>query len=123
MSDGVQLSFASNAWLAAGARLVLVRNAAAFAARFDGVPGGVAVIEWAEGGLNNDGEAVELSLPGDKEWQRDRYWIRMDRVAYADDGPWPAGADGTGLSLMKTTPSAYGDDPSAWTAATPTPGW
>jgi hypothetical protein len=46
----------------------------------------------------------------------------VDRVRYNDKAPWPAAADGSGASLQRRAPFAYGDDPANWAAAVPTPG-
>ena len=77
------------------------------------------------------GEVLELGMPGDVD-DSDVYYIRIDRVSYSDgshpgDEPgsedlWPVEADGTGLSLQKISVDEYGNDPSNWTAAVPTPG-
>src|SRR5262249_4563898 len=49
------------------------------------------------------------------------YYV-LDRVRYNDPAPWPAAADGAGASPQRLTLTAYGDDPTNWTPATPTPG-
>ncbi|HML73095.1 MAG TPA: hypothetical protein PKB02_01235, partial [Anaerohalosphaeraceae bacterium] len=78
--------------------------------------------------LNNDGERVTLSRPADKEWQKDRYYIRVDSVEYNDVAPWPTGADGTGTSLQHKHLSEadagllYSNDPANWCDGQPDPG-
>ena len=78
--------------------------------------------------LSNDGERVTLSRPADKEWLKERYYIRVDSVEYGDSAPWPTAADGTGASLQHKNPAAtdpillYGNDPANWTSAEPNPG-
>jgi len=42
-------------------------------------------------------------------------------VHYADLLPWPPAADGTGLSLQRRDVAAYGNEPTNWVAAAPTP--
>jgi hypothetical protein len=49
-------------------------------------------------------------------------YVRIDRVTYEDIEPWPTKADGFGYSLQKQSDSLYGNDPSAWFAASPSPG-
>jgi hypothetical protein len=77
--------------------------------------------------LDNGGEKVQLSKPGD-EVEGTRYYIRVDRVNYSDGShpvsqdPWPTGPDGGGSSLSRKVPADYGNDPDNWTAATPLPG-
>jgi hypothetical protein len=51
-----------------------------------------------------------------------QHFIRIDRVNYDDGFPWPSGADGGGSSLTRIRDDFYGNDPSAWMAAGPTPG-
>jgi len=51
------------------------------------VPVGVRVYQWQSGALGNDGERVELSMPGDQKWQWDRYYVRVDRIDYDDAHP------------------------------------
>jgi len=71
---------------------------------------------------------VTLSYPGDQEWGRERYWIRVDSVEYNEAATWPNAADGTGASLQHRHPDGptpadfYGNDPANWIAADPTPG-
>lgn len=78
--------------------------------------------------LNNSGERVTLSRPGDKEWMKERYYIRVDSVEYDDRDPWPEAADGSGASLQHLHPDSddvtrlYTNDPANWTAAAPAAG-
>jgi len=48
--------------------------------------------------------------------------ILVERVAYDDDAPWPANADGAGASLQRIVSRDYGNDPMNWRAALPTAG-
>jgi hypothetical protein len=109
---------------------LLVKDLAIFNLQFT-APGGVQIFEWGSGKLDNGGEKVELSMPGD-EYLGTRYYIRVDRVNYSDgshpeDCPggvdsWPVEADGGGLSLTRISATHYGNDPNNWQVATPTPG-
>jgi hypothetical protein len=125
---GITFDFPPGTTIAAGEHILLVRNLTAFASEFGSVPGGVQVFEWGVGKLDNGGEKVELSKPGD-EVDGERYYIRVDRVNYSDgshpigDDPWPTEADGNGLALQKKEPlSNYGNDVINWRASGPTPG-
>ena len=122
-TSGITFEFPSDdpVIVAPGERLVMVRDAAAFTAKFT-VPDGVRVLQWTEGGLSNGGETVELSRPGDVDALDVRQWIRIDRVKYGDDTLWPVEADGNGMSLTRADENAYGNDVANWIAATPTPG-
>ena len=88
------------------------------------------------GSLNNAGERLELSMPGDVDEFGIRYYIRVDRVGYSDGshpedcpGPadcrvdlWPTTPDGDGESLTRKVSSDYGNDPDNWIATIPSPG-
>jgi hypothetical protein len=117
--------------LEAGEYLLLVSDSAAFDARYN-IPAGVQVFEWAEGKLDNAGEKIQISMPGDVDIEGRRYWIRVDRVNYSDGShpddtpdavdPWPTEPDGTGYSLGRISPTEYGNDPINWQAEIPSPG-
>jgi hypothetical protein len=117
--------------LAPGEYLLLVGDWAAFDSIYN-APAGVQVFEWGDGRLDNAGEKIQLSMPGDVDLEGRRQWIRIDRVNYSDgshadenpgdDDPWPARADGAGYSLSRIVPAEYGNDPINWQAAIPSPG-
>ena len=117
--------------LASGEYLLLVGDWAAFAAIYN-VPAGTQVFEWGTGRLDNAGEKIQLSMPGDVDIEGRRQWIRVDRVSYSDGShpggtpgdadPWPVEPDGIGYSLSRINPSEYGNDPVNWQAAIPSPG-
>ena len=75
-----------------------------------------------DGKLNNGGEELEIQIPGDKEYDEDRYWIPIEKIDYDNEAPWPTSADGGGDSLHRQNVNTYGRDYSNWQAATPTPG-
>lgn len=104
---GIRYTFPADSVIAAGERIVLVRNAAAFTARFPGcTPFGL-----YSGKLSNGGDAITL-MRGDEV---------LFTMSYDDVAPWPAQADGNGLSLQRPDPAAPGYDVLTWTAAAPTP--
>lgn len=123
ITDGIALEFPSNPplILASGERLVLTRSLSHFNAAFT-VPAGTRVLEWTTGRLANEGESVQLGRPAGLDDAGLRQFARVDRVNYDRNAPWPAGSAGLGHSLQKPVESGYGNDPSAWLAATPTPG-
>ena len=66
------------------------------------------VVGGFAGSLSNGGEnLVLLDAAGDV----------VDSVRYRDHGLWPAGPDGTGLSLEKISSTAPSEDPAAWRTA------
>jgi hypothetical protein len=81
-----------------------------------------------DGALDNDGEKLELSMPGSPEPDSYVPYIRLEQVNYSDgshpvgDDPWPISADGDGDSLNRKVAGDYGNDIDNWQADTPTPG-
>ena len=133
-NPGIEFFFPTDSpvTLTPGEYLLLVSDWAALAARYS-VPAGVKVFEWAGGKLDNGGEKIQLSMPGDVDTDpSSRNWIRVDRVNYSDGShpddtpgdtdPWPVEPDGLGHSLSRINPAEYGNDPVNWQAATPSPG-
>jgi hypothetical protein len=46
----------------------------------------------------------------------------VEKVKYSNTAPWPTPADGTGPSLQRLDPVAYGNDHVNWYADAPSPG-
>ena len=129
-TDGIELTFpsVSPVTIPAGGYLLVVKDAAAFTACYGTPPVGVQMLPYESGNLDNAGEKVEISMPGDVDGSGIRYYIRVDRVNYSDGShplgsdPWPAAADGAGHSLHRKGPALYGNDVANWRSAAPTPG-
>jgi hypothetical protein len=108
-TDGINFTFTNGTQLTPGQFFVLARNAPAFQNRYpDAAVNGIYT-----GKLDNGGETLRLSTPAD---------AAVLAVTYNDGAPWPAGADGTGLSLQRGVLSELGGNPTNWVAALPTPG-
>jgi hypothetical protein len=134
-TDGIEFVFASDpvVTIPAGEYLLVVKHLDAFAARYGAMPGGVVVVGPYDGQLQNGGEKLDLSMPGDVDEFGTRCYIRIERVSYSDgshpeDCPggvdlWPVEADGGGMSLSRRVSSAYGNDVANWKAATASPGF
>ena len=126
-SNGISFDFPLGTTMAPGEYLLLVKDKDAFDSGYPAAAGGVQIFEWSPGRLNNAGEKVQLSKPGD-EVEGTRYYIRVDRVNYSDgshpvgDDPWPTEPDGTGKSLTRKVSADYSNDPENWIAADPSPG-
>ena len=104
----ITFGFPDNTVLARGERLLLVRNHAAFEARY----GPVGSVQWFEytGRLSNDGEQI-LLIGADLNPILD--------FVFNDQLPWPTEPDGTGPSLVLLDPNStppHGD-PANWTAS------
>jgi len=134
LGGGLEFTFPANASIAAGGYVLVVEfdpinepaRLAAFRSLY-GVSTNVAVYGPFSGGLNNDADLVELYQPDTPQSGPPDAgfvpYVRVDRVNYTDDAPWPSGAvDGGGLSLQRTAPNLYGNEPLNWTEALPTPG-
>jgi hypothetical protein len=122
MTSGIDFTFPAATVIPAGGYLLLVKDASVFAAEYPGTPGGVQIFQWTAGSLNNGGERVELSMPGDVDGLDVRQYIRVDRVNYDDALPWPVSPDGTGDGLTRIVFADYGNDVANWAAVLPTPG-
>jgi hypothetical protein len=97
VTGGINFSFPDDFTIPGGGHLVIAANPAQ-------IPGAIGPFT---GSLNNAGERIRL---------RNRNGRIMDEVEYADSGDWPAGPDGTGVTLSRRKASA-GDDPSLWTSS------
>ncbi|HXJ76009.1 MAG TPA: lamin tail domain-containing protein, partial [Candidatus Dormibacteraeota bacterium] len=80
-----------------------------------------------DGKLDNSGASVELVKPAPPVTTPGPGYesvaeILIDRVQYSDTFPWPDGADGSGHSLQRKVLTAYGNEPTNWTAAAVSPG-
>jgi hypothetical protein len=113
--------------LPAGAHLLVVRTDPDVFRHVHGIPASRPVYGPYSDALANDGEKIELSMPGDPEPGFVPY-LRVEKVNFSDgshpagDDPWPPNADGmTGYSLNRVVPADYGNDVVNWQAAAPTP--
>jgi hypothetical protein len=133
LKDAVSFDFPPNTVMPAGGYLLVVSFDPddttllnAFRAKYN-VLVSTPVVGPYGGKLDNKSDSVELSKPDAPQIPPspdEGYvpYILVDKVKYFDSAPWPAAADGTGLSLQKISLEEYGNDPVNWTAATPTPG-
>ena len=120
--SGLGYVFPSGITLPPGGLLLVVgTNPAAFRLQYD-VPASVTVLGPFSGALQNAGERLRLEHPGPPETNSLVPYIVTDEVRYRDQSPWPGAADGTGPSLQRVNPAAYGNDPINWFAAAPSPG-
>jgi hypothetical protein len=132
-TDGIDFTFPDDmpVTLPAGGYMLVVKNPEAFAWRYPTVSV-EKILGPYSGKLNNGGERLQLSMPGDVDEFGTRYYIRVDRVSYSDgfhpedcpggDDLWPTEPDGDGKSLTRKTGADYGNDPDNWTASAPSPG-
>ncbi|MBK8001203.1 MAG: lamin tail domain-containing protein [Verrucomicrobia bacterium] len=127
LRGGVSFSFPANITLAPRETVLLVNFAPTNTALTDAfrstysVPASTRLFGPYGGKLGNDGDDVRLEKPTTPVGGNVPF-VLVDRVRYSDAAPWPAGADGDGLSLQRRSGSIYGDDPNAWSARPTTAG-
>lgn len=102
--DGVYFTFTTGTMLGPDEYLVLAKNPAVLA----GLAPTARILGPWTGGLQNDGERVELA---------NQAGTVVDQVRYNDAPPWPTTPDGRGSSLERISPTAPANDPANWTAA------
>ncbi|HMJ91553.1 MAG TPA: lamin tail domain-containing protein, partial [Candidatus Acidoferrum sp.] len=137
LKDAVDFSFATNTTLPAGGYLLVVSfdpqtNATAlatFRAKY-GVNPSVPVVGPYQGQLDNSAANVELAAPLAPSTNGVVYFM-VDKVDYNDVDPadacsncvaWTSAPDGFGPSLHRIVTTDYGNDPTNWVGALPSPG-
>jgi hypothetical protein len=99
--EGIGFHFAENTVIEGGGRIVLVKDLAAFTARYGALGEGMIAGEYS-GRLSNDGEQIILRRTGG---------IVIADLTYNDQDPWPAFTDGAGYSMIFTgTDPTMGDN-------------
>jgi hypothetical protein len=73
------------------------------------------------GHLDNRGDDLQLSRP-EIPIQEEVPYILVERVTFSDQAPWPSASDGFGPTLQRISSTGFGDDPTNWVAAAPSPG-
>ena len=123
ISDGIEFTFpvAVPLTMSPGQRVIITRDMNDFTSEFS-PPEETLIFEWESGRLSNGGERVQLSRPGLLDDLGEPSWVRVDRVNYDNDSPWPTSADGTGLVLQRKVEFLYGNDFINWEAAVASPG-
>jgi hypothetical protein len=126
--DGVDFDFPPNITIPAGGYVLVVSfdpavNTAAlqaFRARYPGLHPDAIVLGPYIGKLDNGSDDIELKQPDTPEGN-DVPYVLVEHVRYRDVAPWPLGADGSTNSIQRRVMMAYGNDPTNWVAAVPTP--
>lgn len=119
-TDGIEYAFPLGTTIPAYGYLLVVKDRTSFKATY--TVDGVAVLGPYDKQLRNGGEKVEISMPGGVDELGERQYIRVDRVNYDNEDPWPTGPDGAGSSLTRKQADEYGNDVINWDANSPTPG-
>jgi len=121
-TDGIDFTFPYGTSIPAGGYMLVVKEPQTFMLTYS-PPDGVPVLGPYSGRLDNGGERVQISMPGDVDPLGQRQYIRVDRVNYDDESPWPTEPDGGGRALDRIDPAQYGNDVVNWQGAPPSPGW
>lgn len=129
LNRAIEFTFPAGTNVAADERLAVLAfdpaldaaKTAAFRATF-GLSPNVRLLGPFQGLLDSNSDVVELERPEDLAAIGVGN-VLVDRVAYSDTTPWPATADGQGMSLHRVVPVAYGDSATSWIAVPPTPGF
>jgi hypothetical protein len=118
LDGAVEFTFPEGLVLEPGECLLITETTAQVFTNYYTVPAGVTVLGPYDGKLNNDGEDLQLTRPGDPEALTGEVpMILVERVDYDDESPWPTGADGLGSSLERVGISLYANDSANWSAA------
>lgn len=121
--EGIDYVFDENVVLAPGEIIILAKNPAVFNSAYGSIlPAGIRVFGPYDGKLNNDGENIELQIPGDQEWGKNRIYIPIEKIEYSDNAPWPEDLDNLGYALTRINNNIYADDPENWEGTSPSPG-
>lgn len=125
LRDAVEFAFPTNVILPPRASLVVVGfdplTEKDLTRDFRGLYGldeNVVILGPYTGKLDNNGDTLELVKPygaPDSDLANPGF-VRVDRVKYETSPPWPAGANGTGLSLHRAIPASFGGEPTNWIA-------
>jgi hypothetical protein len=132
LMGGVDYTFPQNVSLQRGGFLLLVNfdpaadlvSAAEFRARYN-LGAGVPLFGPYSGKLSNTGESIGLYKPDPPQAPPHPDagfvpYVLVEHIDFLINAPWPAGADGTGLSLQRQVTANYGNDPVNWFVAAPT---
>jgi hypothetical protein len=136
LRGGADFNFPENVSLGAGQFMLVVNfdpgNSAALAAftnRVGALPAGIQIFGPFRGNdkLRNGGDTIELlkaDTPQGPEHPDFRLvpYVRVDKIDYNDNLPWPDNARTTGFSIQRKASYDYGNDPINWMADNPTPG-
>ncbi len=133
LRGGVDFDFPAGASIGATGTLLVVgfdpvadtNSLAAFKAAY-GITNSLTILGPWSGKLDNSSEGVELQRPDAPQLPPANDagfvpFILVEKIIYADTTPWATNADGFGFSLQRVSQTGYGNDPTNWVAAAPTP--
>jgi hypothetical protein len=124
LDGAVEFTFPEGLTLSAGECILITETDATTFSAYYSVDAGVTILGPYDGHLNNSGEDLYLTRPGDPEDLTGEVpQITVELVEFDDETPWPVDADGLGASLERVDADLYPNDYINWTAnSSPTPG-
>ena len=128
LSSAVDFSFPMGQSIAPSSSVLVVNfnpttnlaQLAAFRSKY-GVPTNIPLYGPYSGKLDNSSESVRLRRPDHPNLDGSVPYILVDQIDYQDGNGWPLNADGTGASIQRLVVQDFGNDPTNWAAARPTP--
>ncbi|MGH9809221.1 MAG: lamin tail domain-containing protein, partial [Terriglobia bacterium] len=105
LTSAVDFTF-PNVSINPGQRVLIVKNAAAFATRYN--TAGLSILGQYSGTLSDSSDDVVLLDASNQI---------IDQVNYSDSEPWPVRADGAGSTLELISTSGSSNDPANWRAS------
>jgi hypothetical protein len=135
ITKGIEYVFPYHTTIPAHGYMVVVKDKDEFRNLYPTVPVSI-IFGGFSGKLSNEGENIQLSMPGELDTSvipYVRYYICVDNVNYSDGehhenfpglDPWvhTNSANGDGDSLHRIDPNLFGDDANNWISDEATPG-
>lgn len=121
-SEGVTFTFPAATTIAGYGYLVVTSGTPATVRTAYNIPVATPVLGPWTGALDNAGEVVRLSRPGDVMPDTTIPLISADHVSYDDLAPWPTAPNGTGPTLQRLDAWLYGNDIINWASFVHTSG-
>jgi hypothetical protein len=121
-SEGVAFTFPVGTTIAGYGYLVVTNGVPATVRTAYGIPVATPVLGPWTGALDNAGEVLRLSRPGDAMPDTSIPLISADHVIYDDLAPWPLAPNGTGPTLQRLDAWSYGNDVINWASFAQTSG-
>jgi hypothetical protein len=125
LEGAVTFTFPQDVVLEPGEVLIISEtDESTFRSYYPTIDSDVNVLGPYSGALNNAGEDLYLTRPGDPEDDTGEVpYIVVEFVDYKDESPWPDAADGAGASLERIDATLYPNDSENWVAnESPSPG-
>ncbi|MBN2702667.1 MAG: lamin tail domain-containing protein, partial [Pontiellaceae bacterium] len=126
-TKGIEYTFPPGVSIPSGAHILLVRTDPDIFRQLHDIPTNRAIYGPYRDALSNNGEKLELSMPGAPE-SGFVPLIRAEMINFSDgshpiaNDPWPAEADGAiGYSLQRNAADKYANDVANWQTAMSTP--